>query len=147
MFPPKTFAAARSRAISRCVEGFAAFCCDEDPCDAGGVADATAAAGRLLDAGFKTSVRWFWICAAHSSSLRMPVALSSWSCFVLVQTPVPPLRFARGAPSVDPPGIPKEFSVCGTRSRRIDHPLRHAKASWWRWQANRSPSTDVTPAR
>ena len=28
--------------------------------------------------------------------------------------------------------------MCGTRSRRIDHPWRHAKAPWWCWQANRS---------
>ena len=78
MFPPKAFAVPRSRAPSRWVEGFAAFCCVEDPCDAGGVADSTAAAGRSRDdAGFKTSVISFWICAAHSSSLRIPVALSS----------------------------------------------------------------------
>ena len=25
--------------------------------------------------------------------------------------------------------------------------MRHAKAPWWRWQANHCPSTDVTPAR
>ena len=87
MFPPKTFAAARSRALCRWVEDFAAFFgCVEGPRDADGVADSKAAAGRLrADAGVKTSVTCFWICSAHSSSLRIPEALNSWSRFVLAQ--------------------------------------------------------------
>ena len=79
-FPPKTFAAARARALSRWVEGFAAFFgCVEDPPDADGVADSTAAAAVRLraDAGVNTSVIWFWICSAHSCSLRIPEALKS----------------------------------------------------------------------
>ena len=123
MFPPKTFAAARSRALSRWVEGFAAFFgCVEGPRDADGVADSTAAAGRLrADAGVKTSVTCFWICSAHSSSLRIPEALNSWSRFVLAQKSWATAPFRRRC-AFSRSTWDSERSLCVWSSLKADRP-------------------------
>ena len=86
--------------------------------------------------------------ASITCSLRIPVAPSSWSCFVFVQISCATVPFRKRC-AFSRSTWDSERNLCVRHSLKADRPSIEARESAMVALAgkNRSPSTDVTPAR